>query len=110
MFMSRRSYLLLLLLLPCSFSEAIKVISTGPEESPPEKSGQAIILNSALQELSEWTICARFKTFHFSGHEDSSPFQTVIASGGLWVLSSFTALPCDGDHQGVLTRLLTDIY
>ena len=101
MFLSARSYFLLLLLLPCSSSEAIKVISTGSEVSLPDKSGQAIILNSALQELSEWTLCARFKTFHFSSYEDSSPFQTVIASGGLWVLSGFTALPCDGDHKGV---------
>ena len=100
--------LLLLLLLPvlvllpllCSSCEGIKVISTNPEDFLPDKSGQATILNSSLQDLSEWTLCARFKMFHFSSHQDTTPFQSVIASGGLWMLSGFTVLPCDTDHQG----------
>ena len=92
--------LLLLFLLLCSWCEGIKVISTDPAASLPDKTGQAIILNSSLQDLAEWTLCARLKTFHFSSHADTRPFQTVIASGGLWMLASFTVLPCDRDKQG----------
>ena len=98
MFLCPRFILLPLLL--CSVCEGLKVISTDPKASLPDKSSQAIILNSSLQDLAEWTLCARFKTFHFSSHADTRPFQTVIASGGLWMLASFTVLPCDRDKQG----------
>ena len=106
MFLSPRSYLpshllLLLLLLLCSSCEGIKVISTNPEVFLPDKSGQAIVLNSSLQDLSEWSLCARFKTFHFSTYTDITPFQTVIATGGVWMLAGFAVLPCDRNHQGV---------
>ena len=106
MFLCPRFYFLplLLLLLLCSSCEGIKVISTDPEAFfLPDKSGQAIILNSSLQDLSEWSLCGRFKTFHFSSHEDTTPFQSVIASGGLWMLSGFTVVPCHTDHQEVQT-------
>ena len=101
--------LLLLLLLPvlvllpllCSSCEGIKVISTNPEVFLPDKSGQATILNSSLQDLTEWSLCARFKTFHFSTYGDITPFQTVIATGGVWMLAGFAVLPCDRNHQGV---------
>ena len=102
--------LLLPLLLLCSSCQGIKVISSDPEAFLPDKFGQAIILNSSLQDLSEWTLCARFKMFNFASHEDTTPFQSVIASGGLWILSGFAALPCDGVHQagstGVFFKLI----
>ena len=102
MFLYKSFQFLPLLLLVSSSCRGIKVVSTDPEAFfLPDKSGQAIILNSSLQDLSEWTLCARFKMFHFSSHEGTTPFQSVIASGGLWVLSGFTVVPCDTEHQGV---------
>ena len=107
MFLCPRFILLPLL---CSVCEGLKVISTDPKASLPDKSSQAIILNSSLHDLAEWTLCARFKTFHFSSHEDTTPFQTVIASGGLWMLSGFTVLPCDRDQKGGQTVLTGPSY
>ena len=105
MFLSPRSYLPsflpLLLLILCSSCEGIKVFSTNPEVFLPDKSGQVILLNSSLQDLTEWSLCARFKTFHFSSYPNTTPFQTVIATGGLWMLAGFAVLPCDRNHQGV---------
>ena len=110
MFLCPRFYLPFfhLLLILCNSSEGIKVISTNPEVFLPDKFGQATILNSSLQDLTEWSLCARFKTFHFSSYGDNTPFQTVIATGGLWILAGFAVLPCDRNQQGETKLMIID--
>ena len=54
----------------------IRVIRTNPEK-PLDKNGVAIIQNSSVSSLSQFTLCARFLTYQFDNHY--SDFQSVIS-------------------------------
>ena len=84
-----------LLLLASTPGLGLRVVSTNPESSLPDKFSQLVVLNSSLYGLTDWTACLRVKTFHFSVDSSLDPHQTLLASGGLWLLSSYTALPCN---------------
>ena len=72
----------------------------------PDTGGYAELLDSSLVELDELTVCARFLTYQFVTHTDTSePFQSVLAIGKRSMLEGYTALPCDHLWQGC-----TDYY
>ena len=78
----------------------MKVISTDAGASLPSKDGRAEFLNLSLGKSSEMTLCARFLTYHFSTHQDNSPFQTIISYGRDSLLCSYVGKSCDHYYQG----------
>ena len=54
----------------------IKVIRTNPEK-PLDKNGVAIIQNSSVSSLSQFTVCARIFTYQFD--DFYSEYQTVVS-------------------------------
>ena len=92
--------LMTVLLLSVDLSLSIKVISTDKEKTLPEKEGYAEILNSSLREHSCFSLCGRFLTHQFTTHPDIKPYQVVVSIGKHYLLSGYTALPCDHIEPG----------
>ena len=72
---------------------------TSPDDWLPPRQAQAEILGSSLAEYSEWTLCARFKTFRFSTYPDIS-YHYLISVGEIPLLASYVAEECEHRHPG----------
>ena len=76
------------------------VLSTDGEDSLPAKDGRAEILNPSIEKYSELSLCVRFLTYHFSTHNDNSPFQSLISYGKDALLCAYVGKSCDQYYQG----------
>ena len=71
------------------------MISTDPRATLPPRTGQAEILNSSLNGVENFTICARFQSYKFNSYEDALTFNVLISLTDHYILASYVALPCD---------------
>ena len=71
------------------------MISTDPEAALPARTGQAEILNSSLDQVENFTICARFQSYNFPSYHDSEHYNGLISLADSYILASYVALPCD---------------
>ena len=59
------------------------------------------MLRSGLAEYEEVTVCARFLTYQFNSPSAAEySYQSVISLSDIWLLGSYTALPCDEEYGG----------
>ena len=77
------------------YCSGLKMISTDPKATLPARTGQAEIMNSSLDGVENFTICARFKSYKFNSYEDAEPYNGLISLADHYILASYVALPCD---------------
>ena len=72
--------------------QTIKVISTDPSQSRPREEGLAVISESSIQDLEEFTVCLRFITYNFA---IDRPNQ-VLSVHDFFMLGGFSKSSCQG--------------
>ena len=86
---------LTLLFFIIQYCSSLKVISTERKATLPAKTGQVEILNSSLDGVENFTICARFQSYQLISHHDAEPYHGLISLAESYILASYVALPCD---------------
>ena len=92
-----------------NYSASLKMISTDPKAILPARTGQAEILNSSLDQLENFTVCARFQSYRFPSYQDSEPYNGLISLADSYILASYVALPCDHKerlHSWIFVKIL----
>ena len=94
--------LLVLVVAECCSCRTIKLITTDPAVSLPDRAGGAELLNSSLEKYQEFTICLRLKTYQFSTYPDKESYQYIVSikNSGNFMLGSYVALPCEQMYSG----------
>ena len=87
----------LLSVLSCHSGETLRVISTDPSASLPRLGGLAVVQDSSIQHLEEFTVCLRFKTYNFdvSKEDGNRGSQSVISIKDFNLLASYLAVQCE---------------
>ena len=98
------THLFICILLLFKTIHAIKVL----ESLRASKENRVILKNSALSDLEDVTICARFNTYQFSMSDTEDLYQQIIANSKndsyFQILGSFSAFNCEknpklGSHE-----------